>query len=38
MANVKYVLLVVCFFSVGAKVAVHDGRPLHQPHVMAVAP
>jgi hypothetical protein len=38
MASVKYVLLLVCFFTLGAKVAVHNDRPLHRPHVMAVAP
>ena len=38
MANVKFVLLVLCFFSFGAKAAVHSGRPLHQPTVAAIAP
>ena len=31
MANVKYVLMIVCLFSVGAKIAGHTGRHLNQP-------
>jgi hypothetical protein len=38
MANVKFVLLVLCFFSLSAKAAVHSGRPLHQSTVVAIAP
>jgi hypothetical protein len=35
MTNVKYVLLVLCLFSVGAKIAVQSGRHLHaQPPVL----
>jgi hypothetical protein len=35
MANVKYVLLVLCLFSLGAKIAAQTGRHLHAPAPVA---